>query len=67
MDFALPAPAPDLPKGAPGPEKMEYTDLALEPVTDDEIETRELFQSEAALEFLEKLNRNEKARHGKTV
>ena len=49
------------------PKKMEYTDLALEPVTDDEIETRELFQSEAALEFLEKLNRNEKARHGKTV
>ena len=49
------------------PKKLEYMDLALEPVTDDELETRELFQSEAALEFLNKVNRNEKARHGETV
>ena len=49
------------------PKKLDYMDLALEPVTDDELETRELFQSEAALEFLNKVNRNEKARHGETV
>ena len=49
------------------PKKLEYTDLALEPVTDDEIETRELFQSEAAHNYLDKVQRNEKARHGETV
>ncbi|MDQ3180798.1 MAG: radical SAM protein [Acidobacteriota bacterium] len=49
------------------PKKLDYMDLALEPVTDDELETRELFRSEAALEFLDKVNRNEKARHGETV
>ena len=47
--------------------KLEYTDLALEPVTDNEIETRELFQSEAAHNYLNKVNRNEKARHGEAV
>ncbi|MEZ5427734.1 MAG: radical SAM protein [Pyrinomonadaceae bacterium] len=46
------------------PEKHEYTDLALEPVSDNEIETRELFQSEAAHKFIEKINRNEKLRQG---
>ena len=49
------------------PKKLEYMDLALEPVTADELETRELFQSKAAHNFLDKLNRNEKARHGETV
>lgn len=49
------------------PKKHEYMDLALEPVTENEIETRELFQSEAAHNFLDKINRNEKARHGETV
>jgi radical SAM superfamily enzyme YgiQ (UPF0313 family) len=49
------------------PKKLEYTDLALEPVRENETETRELFQSEAALEFLEKVHRLEKARHGETV
>lgn len=49
------------------PKKHEYTDLALEPVTENEIETRELFQSEAAHNFLDKINRNEKARQGETV
>ena len=42
-------------------------DLALEPVTENETETRELFQSEAAHKFVEKINRNEKIRHGETV
>jgi radical SAM superfamily enzyme YgiQ (UPF0313 family) len=49
------------------PNKLEYTDLALEPVTDNETETRELFQSESAHNFIEKMNRNEKLRHGETV
>ena len=49
------------------PKKLEYMDLALEPVLENETETRELFQSEAAHNFVEKLNRIEKARHGETV
>lgn len=49
------------------PKKLEYMDLALEPVSENETETRELFQSEAAHNFLEKINRLEKARHGETV
>jgi radical SAM superfamily enzyme YgiQ (UPF0313 family) len=49
------------------PKKLEYTDLALQPVTGDETETLELFQSEAAHKFVEKMNRIEKIRHGETV
>ena len=46
------------------PKKLEYMDLALEPVTETETETRELFQSEAAHNYLDKVHRNEKIRHG---
>lgn len=49
------------------PKKLEYMDLALEPVLENETETRELFQSEAAHKFVEKMNRIEKIRHGETV
>ncbi len=49
------------------PKKLEYTDLALEPVTENETETRELFQSEAAHKFVEKQNLIEKIRHSETV
>ncbi len=49
------------------PKKLEYTDLALQPVTDEDIETLELFQSEAAHKFVEKMHRIEKIRHGETV
>ena len=49
------------------PKKLEYMDLALEAVTADELETRELFQSEAAHNYLGRVSRNEKARHGETV
>ena len=49
------------------PKKLEYMDLALEPVMENEIETRELFQSEAAHNYLNKVHRNEKIRHGETV
>lgn len=34
------------------PQRFEYTDLALKPVGDDEIETRELFQSETAQKYV---------------
>ena len=36
------------------PQRLEYMDLALTPVTDDETETLELFHSEAAHAFVEK-------------
>ena len=49
------------------PKKLEYMDLALEPVTENETEIRELFQSEAAHNYLDKVHRIEKARHGETV
>ena len=49
------------------PKKLEYMDLSLEPVTENETETRELFQSAAAHNFVDKMRRNEKARHGETV
>ncbi|HEX8734619.1 MAG TPA: radical SAM protein [Pyrinomonadaceae bacterium] len=49
------------------PKKLEYMDLALEPVTDDELETRELFQSEAAHNYVEKIHRLEKLTRGETV
>ena len=46
------------------PQRFDYMDLALEPVTDSETETRELFQSEAAHNYLDKVRRNEKLRRG---
>ncbi len=49
------------------PKKLEYMDLALEPVTETETETRELFQSEAAHNYLDKVHRIEKARHREPV
>jgi len=49
------------------PKNLDYMDLALEPVTDGELETRELFQSEAAHNYLDKVNRNEKSRRGELV
>ncbi len=46
------------------PQRHEYMDLALEPVTDDEMETRELFQSEGAQAFVGQVRRLEKIRRG---
>jgi hypothetical protein len=40
-----------------------YTDLAITPVTEDEAETRELFQSAAAQAYLVKIQRTEELRH----
>ncbi|MFN2509960.1 MAG: hypothetical protein ABR568_00795 [Pyrinomonadaceae bacterium] len=48
------------------PQRFEYMDLALEPVRDDEIETRELFQSETAQKYLAQMKRLEKIRHLET-
>ena len=48
------------------PRKLEYMDLALEPVTDHE-EDREMFQSTAAQGYLEKVHRLEKAGRGEIV
>ena len=48
------------------PNRLEYTDLALEPVTDHE-EERELFQTTAAQSYLNKVHRNEKITRGEVV
>ncbi|MDT4897367.1 MAG: hypothetical protein QOH25_2444 [Acidobacteriota bacterium] len=46
------------------PRRKEYMDLALTPVTDDETETRELFQSEVAQAFVGKQRQLQKLRRG---
>ena len=46
---------------------FEYTDLAITPVTEDEAETRELFQSAEAQAYLVKIQRTEELRHGVTA
>jgi hypothetical protein len=48
------------------PKSREYMDLAIEPLNDNETETRELFQSEAAHKFVEKRLRFNKMRNKKT-
>ena len=49
------------------PRRRDYTDLALTPVADDEIETRELFQSAGAQAYLGQVQRIEKIRRGEAV
>ncbi|HKP70794.1 MAG TPA: radical SAM protein [Pyrinomonadaceae bacterium] len=48
------------------PKRREYMDLALEPVTDHE-EEREMFQSDAAKSYLDKVHRIERMTRGETV
>ena len=48
------------------PKRFEYMDLALEPVTDHE-EEREMFQSDAAKSYLDKIHRIERITRGETV
>ncbi|MBK6750837.1 MAG: radical SAM protein [Acidobacteria bacterium] len=48
------------------PARFDYMDAALEPVTDHE-EERELFQSDAAQGYLEKVHRIERMSRGETV
>jgi radical SAM superfamily enzyme YgiQ (UPF0313 family) len=45
------------------PQRFEYTDLAITPVIEDEIENRELFQSAEAQAYLVKIQRVEELRH----
>ncbi|MDX6612318.1 MAG: hypothetical protein QOD75_1504 [Blastocatellia bacterium] len=49
------------------PARFEYMDLALEPVTDEELDTRELFQSETAQKYVVQIKRLEKMRQGQPV
>ncbi len=49
------------------PLKLEYMDTALEPVTDHDTDTLELFQSEEAQKFVNKIHQMDKIRHGETV
>jgi radical SAM superfamily enzyme YgiQ (UPF0313 family) len=49
------------------PARFEYMDLALEPVADDETETRELFQSEVAQAYVGQQVRLERQRRGEQV
>jgi len=46
------------------PRRYEYTDLALTPVADDEVQTHELFQSDAAQAYLGEERRLARARRG---
>jgi hypothetical protein len=46
------------------PRRSEYVDLAITPVTDDEVETRELFQTEEAKKYVVKIQRVERLRKG---
>jgi radical SAM superfamily enzyme YgiQ (UPF0313 family) len=46
------------------PNRHEYMDEALEPVTDDELETREMFQSEVAHTYVAHVQQLEKLRRG---
>ena len=46
------------------PKRYEYTDLAITPVTDDEIETHEMFDNDAARAFVESERRIQKIIRG---
>ncbi len=46
------------------PRREEYTDLALTPVTDDEVETMEMFQSAGAQAFVGRIQQIERLRRG---
>jgi hypothetical protein len=49
------------------PGKLDYSDLALTPVTADETETRELFQTEAAQAYVSQERRLERIRRGQAA
>jgi hypothetical protein len=46
------------------PNRFAYSDLALSPVTDDELESRELFQSDEAQAYVDRQHEIERARAG---
>jgi len=49
------------------PRRLEYTDLAVTPVAEDEVESRELFQSAEARAYLVNIRKAEKTRSGTAV
>ena len=49
------------------PNRLSYMDLALEPVSENETETRELFQSATAQKYVVQVKRMEKIRQGEAV
>ena len=49
------------------PERYEYTDLAITPVTDDEIETHEMFHTEAGQQYVKQEKRLEKIKLGQAA
>lgn len=53
-------------RAARDPKRFEYTDLALEPVSDHE-EEREMFQTVAAKSYLEKVHRNQRLTRGEVI
>ena len=48
------------------PKRYAYTDLAITPVTEDEAETHEMFQNNAARSYVESERRIAKIVHGAT-
>lgn len=53
-------------RAARDPKRFEYSDLALEPVSDHE-EEREMFQTVAAKSYLEKVHRNQRLTRGEVI
>jgi Radical SAM superfamily len=49
------------------PMRYAYSDAAIAPVTDDEVETHEMFQTEAARKFVTRERQLEKVRHGEAA
>ncbi len=49
------------------PRRGEYMDLSLIPVTDDDLDTRELFQSEGAQAYVGRVQRLERSRRGEAA
>jgi hypothetical protein len=49
------------------PKRWEYTDLAITPVTDDEVETHEMFRTAAAQQYVNQEKRLENIRHGQAA
>jgi hypothetical protein len=49
------------------PARMAYTDLALTPVADDDVNTRELFQSEVAQAYVAQQQRFVRIQQGTAV
>jgi hypothetical protein len=46
------------------PKRYEYTDAAIEPVADDEVQTHQMFHTDAARAYVSQERQLENARHG---